>query len=87
MPSKIDRINKLAPGSRSNFSLLAGPYWRTPSAIRSVVEIPVTLVRGAKDGPTFCVIAGVHGTEYAGIGAAIRLSTEVVRKPSRETSP
>lgn len=41
------------------------------------MDIPFTVIRGVRDGPTLCITAGVHGTEYAGIEAAIRLSKEV----------
>jgi len=34
-------------------------------------DLPAFVVRGAKDGPTLAVTAGVHATEYAGIAAAI----------------
>jgi uncharacterized protein len=37
------------------------------------VEIPVATVRGAQDGPTLVVVAGVHGSEYDGIEAVKRL--------------
>jgi uncharacterized protein len=38
------------------------------------VRIPVVAINGKADGPTFVVTAGVHGAEYPGIEAAIRLS-------------
>lgn len=34
-------------------------------------ELPVFVVRGAKDGPTLAVTAGIHAAEYPGIAAAI----------------
>jgi hypothetical protein len=37
------------------------------------VRMPVVVVNGAADGPIFAVTAGVHGAEYPGIEAAIRL--------------
>jgi predicted deacylase len=37
------------------------------------VRVPVATARGAKDGPTLLVIAGVHGSEYVGIEATKRL--------------
>jgi uncharacterized protein len=33
------------------------------------VRVPVASVRGASDGPTLTVVAGVHGSEYVGIHA------------------
>ena len=37
------------------------------------VEIPVAHLTGARPGPTFAVMAGMHGGEYAGVLAAQRL--------------
>ena len=37
------------------------------------VSFPVCCVEGAVPGPVVCVTAGVHGCEYPGISAAIRL--------------
>jgi len=38
------------------------------------VRIPVSVVNGARTGPTLCVTSGLHGCEYDSIEAAIRLS-------------
>jgi uncharacterized protein len=38
------------------------------------VRMPVVVINGNADGPVFGVTAGVHGAEYPGIEAAIRLS-------------
>jgi len=38
------------------------------------VRMPVVIINGTADGPVFAVTAGVHGAEYPGIEAAIRLS-------------
>ena len=38
------------------------------------VRMPVVVINGKADGPVFAVTAGVHGAEYPGIEAAIRLS-------------
>ncbi|MEX2502594.1 MAG: succinylglutamate desuccinylase/aspartoacylase family protein [Trueperaceae bacterium] len=38
------------------------------------VEVPCTVIRGAQDGPTVLVTAGVHGAEYASIEAASRMA-------------
>lgn len=39
--------------------------------------LPIYVVQGEKPGPTLCLTAGVHGTEYPGIEAALRLYYEV----------
>lgn len=38
------------------------------------VRMPITLVHGRRDGPRLLVTGGVHGGEYPGIEAAIRLA-------------
>jgi uncharacterized protein len=42
----------------------------------SEYSIPLSIVNGKGDGPVLTIIAGQHGTEYVGIGAAI----EVIRR-------
>jgi uncharacterized protein len=37
------------------------------------VGCPLFVIHGKKDGPTLAITAGVHGTEYASIEAALRL--------------
>lgn len=37
------------------------------------VRVPVATVYGGKDGPTFTVVAGVHGAEFVGIEAVKRV--------------
>ena len=37
----------------------------------SKIELPVSIVQGAREGPTLVVIAGEHGCEYSGIVAAV----------------
>ncbi len=41
------------------------------------LQMPLTLVNGAKPGPSVLVTGGVHGGEYPGIEAAIRLAREL----------
>lgn len=45
------------------------------------VKMPITVVNGAEPGPTVLITAGVHGGEYPGIEAAIRLAAEL--EPAR----
>jgi uncharacterized protein len=40
------------------------------------IELPVAVLSGARDGPTLAVIAGMHGGEYTGPLAAMRLIQE-----------
>ncbi len=41
------------------------------------VEFPLAVITGARPGPTLAVISGMHGGEYSGVLAAIRLIKEV----------
>jgi predicted deacylase len=41
------------------------------------VRIPFNVVNGINEGPTLCVIGGIHPTEYIQIAAGIRLATEI----------
>ena len=40
-------------------------------------EIPITLVRGAKPGPTLAIIAGLSGTDYAPIAAVHQVAAHL----------
>ena len=40
-------------------------------------QLPVTLVNGREDGPRVTVTGGIHGAEYPGIEAAIRLGANL----------
>jgi predicted deacylase len=58
------------PGEKvRGFLTVTGPGYR--------VDIPVTIVNGAEPGPAVGITAGVHGAEYPGIEAAIRLAREL----------
>lgn len=41
------------------------------------IRFPVGTIYGVNDGPTLLVLGGMHGSEFAGIDAAIRLYNEV----------
>lgn len=43
----------------------------------TTLQLPLTLVHGAQDGPQVLVTGGVHGGEYPGIEAAIRLARDL----------
>ncbi len=45
--------------------------------IKDGYKIPVTLIKGIKEGPTVCVTAGLHSGEYIGVEAVVRLSKEI----------
>jgi predicted deacylase len=41
------------------------------------IRFPVGTINGVEDGPTLVVLGGMHGSEFSGIEAAIRLFNEV----------
>lgn len=41
------------------------------------VQLPLVIINGVHDGPTLCLTAGVHATEYASIAAVMRLTNEI----------
>jgi len=57
-----------APGRKVRGQLAVGV------TVQSSIEIPFTIINGVNDGPLLSVTAGVHGTEYTGIEATMRLA-------------
>jgi predicted deacylase len=47
------------------------------AGVDAATNLPVILINGAKSGPTFALIAGAHGTEYASSLALAQLATRV----------
>src|SRR5665647_1394106 len=43
----------------------------------SEIEMPITLINGAKPGKTVVITGGTHGGEYPGIETAIRLASQL----------
>lgn len=41
------------------------------------IRVPVIDIMGKEDGPTLSIVAGIHGAEYAGIEASIRLGRQI----------
>lgn len=39
----------------------------------SSIDLPIMIINGLKEGPTLALTAGIHGCEYSGIEAAIRI--------------
>lgn len=65
-------LNDLQPGTKSKGWMAVAPradgqWWR----------LPVLAARGAGDGPTLVVLAGVHGDEYEGVEAIPRAFAEI----------
>ncbi|MET9764328.1 succinylglutamate desuccinylase/aspartoacylase family protein [Streptomyces sp. NPDC006372] len=60
-------------------SLTAGPGTKTRGTVRAdlgalTLDIPLTLVNGARPGPRVVITAGVHGGEFTPVDAATRLT-------------
>ena len=60
------------PGTRVSGELLIEDRPQSPGTF-----VPVTLVHGARPGPTLAVIAGIHGYEYPGITALQQLRRQL----------
>lgn len=41
------------------------------------VQVPITIIKGAKKGPTFTITAGIHGMEYPTIMSLVSFSREI----------
>lgn len=59
-----------APGTRQELSLPIPGLDKTHA-------IPVIVLQGIEPGPTLTALAGVHGSEYGGISALLRLSQRI----------
>ncbi|WP_326686662.1 MULTISPECIES: succinylglutamate desuccinylase/aspartoacylase family protein [unclassified Streptomyces] len=69
-------------GTLSVGSLSAEPGGKTRGSVPAdlgtlTVDIPLTLVNGARPGPRVVITAGVHGGEFTGIDAAARLAARL----------
>ncbi|MBB3664444.1 putative deacylase [Prauserella sediminis] len=60
---------KVPAGTRAN-----GVLGEVQQASGNAITVPYTVVNGRQDGPTFVVIAGSHGNEVVGTGAAIEFA-------------
>jgi predicted deacylase len=67
---RIDGI-EVRKGEKKSWMLPAG------ETVLGAHSIPITVIKGAKDGPTLAVMAGCHPGELVAITAAIRLSREI----------
>jgi predicted deacylase len=63
---------RVMPGERNNGEVIV-----TQRADGSNITIPVILVRGKTDGAVLCVNGGIHGDDFAGIEAVMRLAHEL----------
>ena len=69
-------LPQLGPLRASAGEAVSG-YLEVPETGGIGARIPVSLVRGASDGPVLALIAGTHGYEYPGISALQRLRQSI----------
>jgi len=69
-------LSELGP-LRANAGRAVSGYLEVPALGDGGARIPVSLVRGANDGPVLALIAGTHGYEYPGISALQRLRQSI----------
>jgi hypothetical protein len=69
-------LSQLGPLRASAGQAVSG-YLEVPALGDEGARIPVSLVRGANDGPVLALIAGTHGYEYPGISALQRLRQSI----------
>jgi len=55
----------------------ASGFIEVPAGVDAATRIPITIVRGARPGPTLALIAGTHGSEVAPIVALQRVRATV----------
>lgn len=67
----IDAFSKEKPGTRTTGTIKVGDTSTSP------IDLSIVTLSGLKEGPTLCLIAGIHGCEYSGIEAVIRLTNEL----------
>ena len=79
-----DELSQLGPLRASSGEAVSG-YLEVPALGDAGARIPVSLVRGAHDGPVLALIAGTHGYEYPGITALQRLRQSIDPRALRGT--
>lgn len=77
-------LEQLGPLHAGRGEAVSG-YLEVPASGDAGARIPVSLVRGAEDGPVLALIAGTHGYEYPGITALQRLRQSIDPKALRGT--
>jgi len=45
-----------------------------------LLRLPIMIINGSREGPTLCLVAGVHACEYCGIEATMRIFTQISPK-------
>jgi predicted deacylase len=72
-PSVGPAIGPLTPAAGT----AASGFLEVPAGVDSATRIPVSVLRGARPGPTLALVAGTHGSEVAPIIALQRLRQQL----------
>lgn len=75
---QIDGVS-IERGTKKSWKIVAG------ETALGKLEVPITVISGAEDGPTLAVMAGCHPGELVPIVSAIKLSREIEPKNLRGT--
>lgn len=67
-------LEKIINGERS---VVKDTIFKISTTDNVSVDIPVTIINGAEKGPTFTIIAGVHGMEYSTMISLLELRKEI----------
>lgn len=54
-----------------------GHGYLRPLTTAGPVEIPISVVHGARPGPRLALVAGIHGSEYPGIAATMMVTRDI----------
>ncbi len=79
-----DELSQLGTLIANSGQAISG-YLEVPARGDADARIPVSLVRGAHDGPVLALIAGTHGYEYPGITALQQLRQSIDPQALRGT--
>ncbi|HUO17305.1 MAG TPA: succinylglutamate desuccinylase/aspartoacylase family protein [Verrucomicrobiae bacterium] len=76
MPVKETTTIEVGPVSAETGEVARG-FLNIGETATGPVQLPLVIVNGVEPGPTLCLTAGVHATEYASIAALMKLTNEV----------
>lgn len=76
MPLTEKTAIEVGPLSAENGEVVRG-FLDVGETSTGPVQLPVVIIHGLEPGPTLCLTAGVHATEYASIAALERLINEL----------
>jgi predicted deacylase len=82
--ARAGEVSQLGP-LRASLGQAVSGYLEVPALGDGGARIPVSLVRGAQEGPVLALIAGTHGYEYPGITALQRLRQSIDPQTLRGT--